>query len=502
MCAFLMFFFVKKGHVYAETYDNAYTFYNQFSSSNLMQANDGYIYVGNRSGAASSTSSYLYNNRGHRLSLILNGVTYYIDLKRSLFGGIYDQNISCMTVGSYVYNLYRIPYQTICQLLQYNYPNADLALLYNSEQSVELTYDSIMTIKKRQKNGSYTLFGDLSNDHLGRPPTWGNLYFNETTMEKAWESTTGQTKYFGNLYHLQIIIPGNEKGTFLTTTAIQIKPSAGIYKTRGLYYVKAGKLVEYSYSATSNFASTTFQPNYMYLDVKDLKEDTYIATTLFAYAPTESTDGTMNNPLLSRIALAKCNFSRSDSNCCLDYTGQAKIIRDGERFLITPRCEIFLNGVCQISSLFGDSLLGVTVVSDGKPPVVETKQTGNVLTLLAKEDGSGLDYIKIYSEDGVERLRARTGEVSYPYTKSEVYKIVAVDRVGNRTECFVPVTYEEIKDAKADFRFISKEFLEKQEVDGGLPATSLWMIQPDMKKLLEEALLDDDFEEIIEWDEP
>ena len=64
------------------------------------------------------------------------------------------------------------------------------------------------------------------------------------------------------------------------------------------------------------------------------------------------------------------------------------------------------------------------------------------------------------------------------------------------------VRYKEIKDAKADFRFISKEFLEKQEVDGGLPATSLWMIQPDMKKLLEEALLDDDFEEIIEWDEP
>ena len=64
-------------------------------------------------------------------------------------------------------------------------------------------YKLIIYIKKLQKNGNYSLFGDLSNDHLGRPPTWGNLYFNESTMEKAWESTTGQAKYFGNLWNLK-----------------------------------------------------------------------------------------------------------------------------------------------------------------------------------------------------------------------------------------------------------------------------------------------------------
>ena len=497
-----MFIFLKKGDAHAETYDNAYTFYHQFKGSNLMQAKDGYIYVGNRAGVASSSSTYLYNERGHRLSLLLNGVTYYIDLKRGLYGGIYDQNISDLTVGSYVYNLYRISYQSICQLLQYNYPDVDLAVLYESEQSVQLTYDSIMTIKKLQKNGSYSLFGDLSNDHLGRPPTWGNLYFNESTMEKAWESTTGQAKYFGNFYHLQIIIPGKEKGTFLTTTAIKIKPAAGIYKTKGLYYVKAGKLVEYSFSANSNFASNTFQPNYMYLDVKDVNENSYIATTLFAYAPAGRTDATINNPVLSRIALAKCDFARSDSNCCLDYTGHAKIIPDGERFLITPRCEIYINGVCQVSTAFGDSLLGVTVVSDGKPPVIESKQNGNVLSVFAKEEGSGLDYIKIYTEDGVERLRARTDEVTYPITKNEVYRIVAVDRVGNKTECLVPVTYEELRETKFDFRFLSKVFLDKQEEDGGLKKCSLFRSQPELKKILEEALTGLNTEEIIEWDEP
>lgn len=499
---FLAYLFMAKESAYAGTYDNAYTFYNQFSSSNLMQASNGYIYIGNRAGVASSSSTYLYNARGHRLTLTLNGIQYYIDLKRGLYGGIYDQNISDLTVGKYMYNLYRIPYQTICQLFQYNYPTINLAMLYQEGQNVQLGYDSIMTIKKRKSNGSYTLFGDLSYDHLGRPPAWGNIYFDQTTMEKAWKITTGQKKSFADFYHLQINIPGTEKGTFVTTTAIQVKDGPGIYKKEGNCYVKAGQLVEYSYSAHASFASATFQPNYIYLDLKDLRTNSYLSTWLYTYAPAGRTDGSICNHIPYRVSLESCILSRTDSNRCLNYKGMAKVVNDGERLLVTPRCAIFLNDVCQVVSTLGDSRLGVIVVSDGMAPVVQANQVGNVITIQANDAGSGLDYIKIYSEDGVERLKTSEREVSYPVTQNEVVRIVAADRVGNITESFVSATYEEAKETKAVYRFISKEFFNKEEIDGGLRAQSLWRNQADRKKMLEEALFADDFEEIIEWDEP
>lgn len=502
MLAFLLLIFMNKKDAHAGTYDNAYTFYHQFCGSNLMQASNGYIYIGNRAGVASSSSTYLYNARGHRLTLTLNGIQYYIDLKRGLYGGVYDQNISDLTVGSYMYNLYRIPYQTICQLFQYNYPTINLAMLYQEGQKVQLGYDSIMTIKKRKANGSYTLFGDLSYDHLGRPPTWGNVYFDQTTMENAWKITTGQKKSFAEFYHLHIDIPGTEKGTFVTTSAIKIKEEPGIYKKDGSYYVKAGQLVEYSYFAQASFASTTFQPNYMYLDIKDLRTNAYLTTWLYAYAPAGRIDGSIYNHIPSRVSLESCVLSRADSNRRLNYTGRAKVVNDGERLLITPRCAIFVKGICQVVSVLGDASLGVYVKSDGRAPEIIAEQTGNILHIQARDSGSGLDYIKVVDESGSELLVSNNSDIACPVTKNEIYRIIAIDKVGNQTGTNIPVTYEEIKETKTTFRFIAKEYLERQEVDGGLKTQSLWRSQPDMKKLLEEALSGLVTEDIIEWDEP
>lgn len=502
VAVFLVYFFMKKESAYAGTYDNAYSFYHQFKGTNLMQAYDGYIYVGSRGGVAASSSSYLYNTRGHRFSLILNGTQYYIDIKRGLCGGVYDQSISDMTVGRYVYNLYRIPYQSICQLLQYNYPFVDFGVLYQKSQTVVLSYDSIMTIKKRQPNGTYSLFGDLSNDLMGRPPTWGNVYFDQDSMERAWRSATRQRRSFANFYHLQIIIPGLEKGTFLTTTPVQVKEEAGVFKKNGVYFVKAGKLVEYSYMAQSSFASTTFQPNYMFLDLYDINTFSYLSLNLYAYAPTGRIDGSVNNPISHRVSLESCIFERSDLNRSLSYIGKAQIVNDGERIFITPRSAIFLNGICQVESVLGDSRLGVHVISDGKGPVISTEQTGNMLTIRGNDIGSGLDYMTVFSENGIELMRSNNQEMLCPITKDEVYKIVGVDRVGNQEVKYLPVEFEEeVTVSNIKFRFISEEFLDKDEDCGGLKKDSLWRTDSNLQRLLKDAVSGTEIDLEIQWDE-
>ena len=483
-----MLFFLKE-EVQAGTYDNAYTFYTQFSGTNLMQAKDGYIYIGNRAGAAASTSSYLFNARGHRFTVIINGIQYYIDLKRGLYGGIYDQNISDMTVGGYVYNLYRIPYQTICQLMQYNYPTIDFGMLYQTGQTVRLTYDSIMTIKKRKSNGSYTLYGDLSNDHLGRPTTWGNLYFDQSTMEKAWKQVTGQRRSFQDFYHLQILIPGSEKGVFLHTSAICIKDGPGVFKVRDDCYVRSGQLIDYSFLAYSSFASATFQPNYMYLDLQDARTASYVSTWLYSYAPTGRVDGSVNNHIPHRFSLESCSFSRTDYNRCLSYIGRARIPSDGEQYFITPRCAIFLNDRCQVVSVFADRRLGVHVISDGKAPDIVIKKQGNLIHIQISDAGSGFERMKICSEDGKVELESTEAQIDYNPLKSGKYKILAVDHVGNQQEVVVPV--ELISgggENQLNCRFFSKEFMEKGEEDGGLNANSIWRTDIEKNHLLEETM--------------
>ena len=266
----------------AGVYDDAYFYYHTFSRQNLMQARDGYIYIGNRGKEGASTSPFLYVARGHRFTLELDGISYYVDLKRSLYGGVYSENISMITVGGYVYNLYRISYQSLCQLLQYNYPYSNLRVLYDQSRTVHLLYDSIMTIKIRQKNGTYSLQGDMSYDNWGRPVTWGKLYDSNAKMSAAWKRATRQTRDFKTFYGQDLVIPGSEKERFITTTAIDLKEKEGVSKQNNLYYVKAGLAVDLSYGVMTSFASETFQTNYVYLDVKDRKTNQYIATQTLA----------------------------------------------------------------------------------------------------------------------------------------------------------------------------------------------------------------------------
>lgn len=81
-------------------YDNAYDYYNTYSSKLIY--NDGYFYYGTRNTAA--TTSITYRTIGYQVTIEKD---YKIFYDRLLIGGTLKQLHRC-TVGSYVYNLYRM----------------------------------------------------------------------------------------------------------------------------------------------------------------------------------------------------------------------------------------------------------------------------------------------------------------------------------------------------------------------------------------------------------
>lgn len=475
----------------AGVYDDAYTYYHTFASQNLMQAKDGYIYIGNRGSQGASTSAYLFNARGHRFTLTVGGESYYIDIKRGLYGGIYDQNISDIATGGYVYNLYRISYQTICQLLQYNYPNSNLSTLYDQSSTVRFTYDSIMTIKTRQKNKTYTLGGDISFDHWGRPGTWGSLYYTRAAMIAAWKKVTRQTKDFVGFYELSLVIPGSEKEEFVRTTTIQVEEKKGVIKRGNNYFVKAGLPVNYSFRAISSFASGTFQPNYMFLDIKDAKSNAFLSTLTYGFAAPNQNSGVIYNPIPELFSLTQGYFARSEGNCILDYTGVAVIPQDGKWFVIYPRCAIFVNNICQAVSKLGQESQSVSVISDGKGPEIFVEFSANkTLVIQAIDNGSGVDKIEVYSPIGVCLMTSNLTKLELPITEAGSYSIKGWDQVGNMTEISYEVNELDIHPELSvrRIRFISLDFLKVKEEEGGLWEDSCWKVDEEKSWVLEEIL--------------
>lgn len=475
--------------VKAGVYDDAYTYYHTFSGQNLMQAKDGYIYIGNRGSQGASTSAYLFNARGHRFVLNAGGVSYNIDIKRGLYGGIYDENVSEVVMGGYIYNLYRISYQTICQLLQYNYPSSNLSVLYDQSIAVSLTYDSIMTIKTRKSNGTYTLGGDLSYDHWGRPGTWGSLYYSKSAMVAAWKKATKQTKDFKDYYELQLVIPGSEKEEFVVTTPIQVEEKSGVSKQGGVYFVKAGNAVNYSFRGIVSFASATFQPNYMYLDVKDCKTNGFLSTIIYGYAAANQNSGVIYNPIPHRCSLVQGNFYRSDGNRIMDYTGAVILPQDSEQFRIYPRCAVFVNNTCQAVSKFAMESQGVSIISDGRGPENVVAFSGDKsLTVEATDEGSGVSKVELYSPSGVCIATSSQWSIQIPITQAGIYGIKSWDQVGNKTETSFEIREVDIHPELSirRIRFISVEFLTKEEIDGGLWEDSCWKVDEEKRIVLEE----------------
>lgn len=475
----------------AGAYDDAYTYYHTFSGQNLMQAKDGYIYIGNRGSQGASTSAYLFNARGHRFTLNVGGGSYNIDIKRGLYGGIYDENVSEVAIGGYIYNLYRISYQTICQLLQYNYPTSNLSVLYDQSMAVNLTYDSIMTIKTRKSNGTYTLGGDLSFDYLGRPATWGALYYTRSAMIAAWKKVTKQTKDFKDYYELNLIIPGSEKEEFVVTTPIQVEVKSGVSKQGVNYFVKTGLAVNYSYRGITSFASATFQPNYLYLDVKEKKTNGFLSTMTYGFAAAGQNSGVIYNPIPYRFSLIQASFVRSDNNRIIDFTAAAVLPQDGERFILYPRCAVFVNNSCQAVSKFAVESQSVSLISDGRGPQISVNFSADKsLVIEAVDDGSGVAKIELYLPNGTCLATSNQSKIQIPITQAGIYGIKSWDQVGNLTEVNTEVGELDIHPELSvrRIRFISSDFLNKEEINGGLWADSCWKMNEEKKCILEEIL--------------
>jgi len=95
----------------------------------------------------------------------------------------------------------------------------------------------------------------------------------------------------------------------------------------------------------------------------------------------------------------------------------------------------------------------------------------------------------VFSENGIELMRSNNQEMLCPITKDEVYKIVGADRVGNQEIKYLPVEFEEeVTVSNIKFRFISEEFLDKDEDCGGLKKDSLWRTDSNLQRLLKDAV--------------
>lgn len=469
--------------VKAGTYDDAFSYYQSYSNS-LVRYYRGKLYFGNRAHKAVSYSPYKFDGRGRRFSVMIGNHKYFIDIKLSEYGGSYDHLVSRKVVQGYQYNLYAIDYGTLCELLEYRYPNADLAALYDQSCTVKITIDAIMAIKKRQKNGTYKLLGDITSSYKGRIVTFGTVYRSETAMSNGWRYYTGGNIDFNGFYNISISVPANDKPQFLEVTSVLFSGDKSAYYQIGpsSYYIRANKDFKLTYKSVSTFATSSCQSNRSYWDTINMKTGQVITSDSYIYTKNNKNGGVIYGGDKANLQFHSPTAVRSNGNKTLQVSIQLKVLKDGLNCKVYPRAQVVeeIKGQQKIQITTKQFPKGkeIQVISDGEGPQIKdnsdkTPQEGSLtLNFNVWDSGVGVAQVDLKDSTGKIIATSKSNKLAYRATEGGMYYVVSKDLVGNTTTYKKNITIP--KDEVVEIRFINPQYAFLPQEQGGVRKRSAW----------------------------
>lgn len=246
----------------ASSYTNARQFYESTEKSDYTEIYKGSIYVSTKAKKASSSSNVKYITLGHDVTLSAGGCELTFSVKRNSAGSPsgsmvdVDETIS----GNYVYNLYRIPLDSI-RTLAYAKDSAAASKIF-SNNIIYVDMDSIMTTKKGDK-----VYGSIEENGKGDVRTSGTVY------RLIHEST--------DLQAMQTLFPGH---TFMGFFNIRNKIKN--YPIQLIYDVDGGTVTADGYSAVNDILyrnGSRYLATYRLYDVINLYDFSTLGLTKTGY---------------------------------------------------------------------------------------------------------------------------------------------------------------------------------------------------------------------------
>ncbi|NLK12971.1 MAG: hypothetical protein GX312_05180, partial [Candidatus Phytoplasma sp.] len=249
----IVFIAITPVEVHAGEFDHAKTFYDKNASKVVFY--NGYFYYAVSGRKASSST--IYATIGLQMRISNSAGTAVVKFK---LGGGSMVNISQIQSGSYEYNLFRVPLNSVKTAL-----SSTNSSVYNRfiVETSSVTVDSIMTVKEKG-----TQKGDIDdNGNL----SWGEVYYDAAGIKgaRAWSKPSDLDSYFNKYIDYRTSLH------FTQTVYVRYQNASGGWGGYSAnYYTKLygdtmswSRAADTTYNAASIASYTVTSANTRYVDV-------------------------------------------------------------------------------------------------------------------------------------------------------------------------------------------------------------------------------------------
>lgn len=439
----------------AGIYDNAKTYESTFGTSESiparLNADDGYIYFCSRGSTAISSTKY--KTIGYKITLSINGMTDYIEVK---LGGSFVKDVSEVKSNGYTYVLRRAKLSKL-QSLFYGNTNITWNQIYRQKNTYR--FDAIMTIEEYGKVKCGNIFESNDNRRISADK---NKYLYRTAAAIKSAAKWNNPNDLDNFYAKNICFPPI---SYINVSPIDITAGDNRYDNNGICYIRKNSKIELSFSSyfsDMDAASKRYHPNFNIYHVSGWGDNQKY--TVKQYVSSDASNKQANliydesstsKPL--RLNGVVGTGTTNYNTCTHSFYSQLSFemtAADGKSITVTPE------GRCYYNFYYPDSLEDIldlcdrkisyegkiTMTSDGKAPeiIVDQRIAGygiKNIPVSVNDNCSGIKHIFLYRNDGtmISHLEysdyvtlVKSDELFYlPANNNYTYYICAYDNVGN-----------------------------------------------------------------------